>query len=294
MRVFGKLNVFLNVLEIGEKSSSYHEIQSVFAPCFDIYDEISLSVCNRGEGGVFFSVSENILNCGNSDFICEYKKMVESLSLIEDNAKRALNLFCEKFGGGQYRVEIAKGIPFLAGMGGSSADAVGVLKCLCEKTGKSYQDVAKICDAIGSDLAGMWSGGVNFCSGRGENAVEIASDLGGYAVVCVPNFGISTREIFQKFDSTNGDKTHFEFKEKNEFDFISNFSQLSNSLQIPAFSAFPKMAEFAELICEKSRVDFLMTGSGSGMFHLCRGLKKASEIHDKIKDFCAFSAVTRV
>ncbi|MFI3168201.1 MAG: hypothetical protein R3Y32_08835 [Bacillota bacterium] len=294
MRVFGKINLFLNVAKLGGDLAVFHDIQSVFAPCFDIYDEISVSVCEKSQAGVFFAVSENILKCGREDYIADYEKKVANLASFEDNTKKAMRLFFEKFGNQNIRVEIKKGIPFLAGMGGSSADAVGVLKCLCEMAGKSYSDVAKICDAVGSDLAGMWSGGVNFCWGRGENAVEIAENLGGYAVVCVPNFGISTREIFAKFDSDQSENAHFEYAKNKNYNFISEFPNLTNALEKSAFSAFPKMREFADGLSAKTGEKFLMTGSGSGVFSLCYDMAKANEIHDKIKGFSGFSCITRV
>ncbi len=300
MRVFGKLNLFLDVFS---EVDGYHPIQSVFSPMFDIYDEISVSLCDKSEAGVFFAVADFLKESQSGEFLERFEAEVSRLSQIQDNAKRAVVLFCEKFSdfsAENLRVDIVKGIPFLGGMGGSSADAVGVLKCLCEMTGRGFSDVCDIANSIGSDLAGMWSGGVNFCSGRGENAVPIANEIGGFAVCVTPDFGVSTREVFKAFDLIcESDVERFcgcdvDFSHLESFDYIENFGKLKNSLEKPAFLVQSKMAEFADILREKSGVDFRMTGSGSGMFYLAKDYEKAVDISCKIRDFCSFCRVSSV
>lgn len=290
MRVFGKINLFLNVFV---KEGDFHAIQSVFAPCFDIYDDISVRVCDEDEAGVFFSVSPVIYKTQSAEFCEKYTKQVAALAKKEDNAAKAVRLFCEEFGDVALRVEIEKGIPFLAGMGGSSADAVGVLKCLCEMFSKTQADVVDIMAAIGSDLAGMWSGGVNYCWGRGEKAVEIAKSLGGFAVLCTPEFGVSTKAVFEKFDNIEGGIEYFPYREcyREECDYFEVADGLSNALERSAFAVSPQLYEFASAIEQATNECFHMTGSGSGLFCLAKERKKAEEIYAKIKDKCAFCAV---
>ncbi len=291
MRVFGKLNLFLNV---AEAKGGFHAIESVFSPCFDIYDEVEVALCGSGVN-VDFSVCD-FVGLQSADYIKRYKNSVSQLSGFEDNTAKAARLFCEKFGVAGVNICVKKGIPFLAGMGGSSADAVGVLKCLCEAFGKGYAEVSDIANACGSDLAGMWSGGVNFCTGRGEFAREISENIGGFAVVCAPSFGVSTKEVFAAFDSFENAETFANTEDclNRKFDYIGDFAKLENSLQKAAYTVSPSLEKFAKKISESSGVKFKMTGSGSGFFTLVRDLHAAETVLEKIAKHCDFVAISRI
>ncbi|MFI3129447.1 MAG: hypothetical protein R3Y18_05210 [Bacillota bacterium] len=290
MRIFGKLNLFLNVFGVVD---GFHGIESVFAPCFDIYDEIFISVAD--ETSVEFSPADFVY-LQSADYVERYEKAVGSLAGFEDNTARAVRLFCGKFGVSGVAVRVKKGVPFSAGMGGSSASAVAVLKCLCEKFEKSFSDVSDIVNALGSDLAGMWGGGVSFCEGRGEIARDIAGEIGGFAVVCTPSFGVSTREVFQAFDRLSDVKIFagVEDCKNGEFDYFANFGMLENSLETASFAISVDLENFAGVLREKSGVNFKMTGSGSGFFTLVKDLKTAREIHEKVREYCDFSAISRI
>lgn len=290
MRVFGKLNLFLNVF--GAKNG-FHPIESVFAPCFDIYDEVFISVADKTS--VEFSVADFVY-LQSADYIARYENAVLVLGDFEDNTARAVRLFAGKFGISGVAVRVKKGVPFCAGMGGSSASAVAVLKCLCEEFGKSFDDVSDIVNMLGSDLAGMWSGGVNFCTGRGEFAREIAGGIGGYAVVCAPCFGVSTKEVFAAFDGLADVKIFGGVADcaGGKFDYFGDFARLENSLEGASFVVSDRLENFAEILREKSGAIFKMTGSGSGFFTLVQDLKSAREICEKVREYCDFSAISRI
>lgn len=290
MRVFGKLNLFLNVF--GAKNG-FHGIESVFAPCFDIYDEVS--ICLADKSSVEFSVADFVY-LQSADYVERYQKLVSDLAGFEDNTARAVRLFCCKFGISGVSACVKKGVPFSAGMGGSSASAVAVLLCLCEKFGKSFSDVSDIVNALGSDLAGMWGGGVNFCEGRGDIAREIAREVGGFAVVCTPCFGVSTKDVFKAFDRLEEVKIFSDVEgcKNGEFDYFAGFDVLENSLERASFAVSQNLENFADVLREKSGVNFKMTGSGSGFFTLVKDLKTAREIHEKVREYCDFSAISRI
>ncbi len=290
MRVFGKLNLFLNVYGA---ENGFHPIESVFAPCFDIYDEVFTR--DADVTSVEFSLAD-FVHLQSSEYVKRYEKLVSGLANFEDNTAKAVRLFADKFGVSGISVKVKKGVPFSAGMGGSSASAVAVLKCLCEKFGKSYADVSDIVDKLGSDLAGMWSGGVNFCVGRGELAREILSDIGGYAVVCTPAFGVSTKEVFSAFDGLLCVKNFGNVSDCifGKFDYFADFGTLENSLETASFKVSEGLKNFADVLREKSGVNFKMTGSGSGFFTLVKDLETAEKIHEKVRNHCDFSAISRI
>ena len=117
------------------------------------------------------------------------------------NALRAAEAFCGAFGTGGAHITLARRIPEGAGLGGSSADAAGVLRALAKLYGITDMDALKsLADGLGSDTGYLLTGGWARMTGRGENIAPLADMPPLFLVLFLPPSGMGTAECFSEFD----------------------------------------------------------------------------------------------
>ncbi|MEG2561292.1 MAG: 4-(cytidine 5'-diphospho)-2-C-methyl-D-erythritol kinase [Clostridia bacterium] len=183
-KVYAKINIALDIL--GSYSDGYHKLDMLMTSV-DIADVICVSKA---------SASRVIMDgkmCGK-----------------ENTASKAVALLQEEFGI-ELRVEIVKGIPMSAGLGGSSADASGVFACAQMLFDLPKDVVTKLANKVGSDVAYMMSGGACRVGGRGEIVQRV--DLPNFAlVIAQKEVGASTRDVYQRYDKNLIEK----LKEEND------------------------------------------------------------------------------
>ena len=103
----------------------------------------------------------------------------------------------------QVDIAIQKHIPVCAGLAGGSSDAAAVLRALNEHTGAglSPERLAKIGEAVGSDVPYCVLGGTALAEGRGEVLTPLSPlpprPVGG----CKPPFPLSTPQPFARVDT---------------------------------------------------------------------------------------------
>ncbi len=100
-------------------------------------------------------------------------------------------------------IEIEKRIPVCAGTAGGSSDGAAVLRALNRwlETGYSREELARIGEAVGSDVPYCVMGGTALAEGRGEILTPLAPLPDCSLVLCKPSFSISTPELFRAVDS---------------------------------------------------------------------------------------------
>ena len=125
----------------------------------------------------------------------------ESIPPEENNAQRAGEKFVARFGTNGANIKIFKNIPVGAGMGGSSADAAGVLIALAKLYAISDMGALKeLADSLGSDTGYLLTGGFCRLSGRGEQVEKLgAAPDWNFLVVC-PKSGVSAAECYREYD----------------------------------------------------------------------------------------------
>lgn len=98
----------------------------------------------------------------------------------------------------QVDIAIQKHIPVCAGLAGGSSDAAAVLRALNEHTGAglSPERLAKIGEAVGSDVPYCVLGGTALAEGRGEVLTPLSPLPPCHVAVCKPPFPISTPQLF--------------------------------------------------------------------------------------------------
>lgn len=103
----------------------------------------------------------------------------------------------------QVDIAIQKRIPVCAGLAGGSSDAAAVLRALNEHTGAglSPERLAKIGEAVGSDVPYCVLGGTALAEGRGEVLTPLPTLPPCTFVLCKPTFSISTPQLFALVDA---------------------------------------------------------------------------------------------
>lgn len=179
---YAKLNLTLDVL--GKREDGYHDLQSVMQT-ISIRDDIEIDV---GTGKPWR------LLCSD-----------ETLPTDERNlAWKAADVFCRTMNRDPdgLEIRIVKRIPSGAGMGGGSADAAAVLRALNRHYGEplSVLALAELGAQVGSDVPFCVLGGTAMVEGRGERLRKLPDMPDCIFVVCKPDFGVSTPELYEKID----------------------------------------------------------------------------------------------
>ena len=183
VRAHAKLNLTLDVL--GRRPDGYHDLRMVMQSVA-LADVLTLEVSGDGE----LRVRTNLHFLPNNE-----KNLAAQAALrwweARGQAPRGLEIAIEKH------------VPVCAGMAGGSSDAAAVLRALNQMEGAplSPRELAKIGERVGSDVPYCILGGAALAEGRGEILTPLPPLPRCWAVLCKPEFSISTPALFAKIDS---------------------------------------------------------------------------------------------
>lgn len=200
----------------------------------------------------------------------------EEIPLQENNALRAGEAFQKTFQTPGADIVIYKNIPIGAGLGGSSADAAGVLRALSRLYGISDWDRLKaLADELGSDTGYLLTGGFARLRGRGEQ-VEFLGEVPkfNFLLLC-PKRGVSTAECYSK--SENYPPVPKQTEEVLQLlragDLEGAAGRMSNGLSRAAQELNLDVEIAAQELKSFSPWGVSMTGSGSGVFAIFESME---------------------
>ena len=265
-------------------------IKICYNVCMDIvkvlsYAKLNLTLEITGRTEQFHTLDSLVVTVGLYDKII-LKKRRDSLINVymhgmgsdklfpeENNAVRAGEQFVEAFHTNGADITIHKNIPMGAGLGGSSADAAGVLNGLA----KLYKitDLKKLkllADALGSDTGYMLRGGLARMRGRGEDVEFISDTPKMYFLLLCPKSGVSTAECYQTYDglahSQKAGRTERCMQAYNSMGIGEAARLFGNDLYESAKLLNPDVGEAVNTLKMFSPLGAGMTGSGSAAFAL--------------------------
>lgn len=185
VQAYAKLNLSLDVL--GKRADGFHDLRMVMTSV-SLTDTITLET-GTGKG---VSASSNL------GFLPTGEKNLAAAALL-----RFQEASGQQFDG--VHIHLKKQIPVCAGMGGGSSDAAAVLRAVNQLSGNRYTplELAKIGEAVGSDVPYCVLGGTALAEGRGEVLTVLPPLPQCHIVICKPFFPISTPELFRQVDSTH-------------------------------------------------------------------------------------------
>lgn len=251
-------------LDITGVKNGYHEIESLVASV-DLSDAVTLFKRNDGLITV------------------KMKGLGRNIPEKSNNALIAGELFVKTFGTLGADIVIDKSIPLGGGLGGSSADAVAVLKGLAALYGISA-DLTPLANKLGSDTAYMLNGGFAVISGRGEKITPLSVNAKFYLLILSASEQILAKSAYGEYDkqgllyekTTKPAVTYLTNGENDKF-----LNCLGNHLTGAAKWLLPETGENLKTLLKFSAAN--MTGSGSAVYaaFVCR--RERDKAYRKLK-----------
>lgn len=250
---YAKINLALEILQ--KRQDGYHEVKTVMQKV-SLCDTVSVNLHD-----------DNSINLSCDVYVCEEK---------DNLAYKAAVLFREEYNKATGKsfgadISIIKNIPDKAGLAGGSADCAAVLDCLYQMLpGVTYERIEKIAASLGSDI--------NFClekykcalcKGRGTDIFPCQSYKSGNILICVPDNGLKTSEIYRLFDDA---PVLFGYSPSEEILKVLNsgegdiFPHVLNSFSSICEKEIKDITEIKNVMKSSGALCAQMSGSGSSVF----------------------------
>lgn len=247
---YAKVNFTLDVL--GRRADGYHALRSVML-AVDLFDELTLDF----DAADIRIEAEPALPAGS-------------------NAERAARAYLAHCPGYGLYARIARHIPPEAGLGGSSADAAGILLALqARHRALDEAGLLALAALLGSDVPFLTAGGIALCEGTGEKITPLPfMELP--LLLVQPARGASTREVFARllppYPAGTSDGAVEAIRRG---DFEALLPNIANGLTGAACALVPEIAPLLARMREAGARAASMTGSGSAVFGLFDSLAAA-------------------
>ena len=177
---------------------------------------------------------------------------------------------------------LEKDIPIEAGLGGGSSNAAAMLLAAQDLGFATSGDVSLAAGNIGSDVSLFMVGGSLEMSGVGD-VVEPMDRLGGFALaVVVPEFGLSTAEVYRRWDEMEGPEGDVVPNEQLPPP-LRDQMPMRNDLLPAALDVDPRLGDFMADVRQAWGTSVCLTGSGSACFGYFGTVEEAEHASDSVK-----------
>ena len=199
----------------------------------------------------------------------------ETIPPENNNALKAAEAFSKKFAVNGVDIKIFKNIPLGAGLGGSSADASGVLRGMAKLYDiTDERGLEELADTLGSDTRYMLKGGYARMRGRGNDLQYLSIPAKLNMLMICPPTGVSAGACYRKYDELpqtlewreSATENAIEKLQKNEVEEVGRY--LTNDLFKPALHLLSEVETAMQEARSFSPISACMTGSGSAVFAL--------------------------
>ena len=235
--------------------------------------KINLSLNITGVKDGFHLLDSVVASVSVSDYITVRDRLDDKINLIfnadfvpkDNTVMKAVGALRKKFGNFGADIIVDKHIPLAGGMGGSSADAAGIIAAFTKlfDFDKRGLDERAICREVGSDVFYMLRGGYARMQGIGDEVLPFACDRD-IGFVYIYGGETLTGEVYAAYDKLGGDG------EVDNDELIKMLNgggkiQLGNMLFRAACSLNPIISTNADAIRDIGLAPN-MTGSGSVVY----------------------------
>jgi len=249
MQVFAPAKINLSLKILGRRSDGFHEIETFIMP-ISLCDKIEIGKSDSSTA-IEFHCDDPSVPAGGDNLIVRAAKSF----FVATKLKPAVS------------IELKKKIPHGAGLGGGSSDAAATLLALNElfDTKLSREALAKIAEAIGSDVPFFIFQSAALCKGRGELVTPVKLKAKLPILLLKPAFGVSTAWAYSGWQhSREIPGVRYSEQECAGQTFV-------NDLERPVFEKFVFLAQLKMWLIEQAEVGIaLMSGSGSTLFAVMR------------------------
>lgn len=278
IKAYAKVNL---TLEIVGQSGGYHMLDSLVASV-DIFDVVVLkkrkdnlsSVVMKGLGS-------------------------ESIPPEQNNALKAAEAFSAKYGVGGADITVFKNIPMGAGLGGSSADASGVIAGMAKLYGVDDTDgLDELANTLGSDVKYMLRGGFARMQGRGDIVENLPINATLHFLMLLPKSGVSSGACYREYDNNptrilqGATQNCISALYKNDINGVGRY--LSNDLYPPSARLCKEVEKAYAEALNFSPLGAVMTGSGSAVLALFETKELCEWAQSRYKGKCKTAVVKTV
>ena len=281
-----------------KRENGYHDLETLFYPLQTPFDILDITEENSS-GNITEEIKETQKtkepkkNLSTSLPLHEYAKNIKvqcktkGIDLNDNTLTKAYILYAQATNfAPKIQINLIKGIPHGAGLGGGSSDAAALLTYLQQKNPSpiSGNKLNTLAAKIGADVPFFLINTPCKAKGIGEILEPVALKLEKYFLVLVsPCIQINTKWAFLKLDEEKKDLTAFQAFDKNHRSCFLKYFFWENDFEAPVFSEYPFLGEIkGELIKNGASVG-LLSGSGSSLFGLFRSLEKARQATQALK-----------
>jgi len=251
-----KINLGLGVLR--KRADGYHDIETLFVPCFSLCDELSVELSDK----------EEIILSG------------ASWSAQDDLSYKAWRMLRQDYSLPPVKITLRKHSPVGAGLGGGSSDAAFTLRVVSElfSLGLSDEALASYAARLGSDCPFFVYNRPMIGEGRGEVLTpwEDADRLNRFEIrIAVPDgVRVSTAEAYKGV--TPREKRTIEtlpppLREVLRRPVEEWRGLLVNDFESSVFASHPEIEALKEKFYSEGAVYASMSGSGSAVFGIFGG-----------------------
>ncbi|MBQ8427309.1 MAG: 4-(cytidine 5'-diphospho)-2-C-methyl-D-erythritol kinase [Clostridia bacterium] len=256
--------------------------------------KINLTLEVLGVTNGYHDLSSVVASVNLADVITIYKRKDDLITLTErgikagcpptqNNACITAEKVMKTFGVSGVDIVINKGIPVGAGLGGSSADIAGVLKCMQQLFGVNAVTLG---NEIGSDTAYMINGGYALMQGRGQKITPIKFTEKLYLVMLFSDNGVNTGKCFALYDqnptieNSGASEKTVEAMQNGETE--TAISCFSNDLTLSAQKLNQDIKKNLELLKTTTAKSVLMTGAGSCVYAVFTDKRERNREYKKL------------
>ena len=262
-----KINLALDIL--GRRPDGYHELRMVMQ-AVSLCDAVTVE-----EGGSGFAL------LADGIALPEGKKSLE---------QQATEAFFDAVGRPvpPLTVHLKKVTPAYAGLGGGSADVAALLRCLRQRYAPemTVEQLRAIGLTVGSDMPFCVSGGTALAEGRGERLTALPGLPDCRILLCKPDFGIPTPDLFAQADS--GQPEHrpdidgmVQALEAGSLEGIA--SRLCNVFEELLPEEYHEVFRIKAQLLELGALNAAMSGSGPTVFGIFREEAAAQKAADAMR-----------
>lgn len=263
-----KINLFLFIT--GRLPNGYHELSTLFLPVSQPKDTLIFSPADRSSG-------------------MSVRCAVEGIDLERNTLTRAYELYAQASGfAPAVDVELIKGIPHGAGLGGGSADGAQVLLWLQRHAPNPLpEETLRVLAArVGADVPFFLVNRPCLAEGIGERLSEVESGVEGWSCVLLcPRVKVNTAWAYAAWDA---ERASFSLTEKTKADKNNRSSCQSfygmNDFEPVVFAAHPSLAALKARLVESGADIAGMSGSGSTLFGLFRDSGRAAQAAEAVRE----------
>src|SRR5579872_3284721 len=262
-----KINLTLDVL--GKRDDGYHALASVMQT-LALHDTLRISANMGGALALF---------CDDP-----------ALRGEENLALRAAYLLKAEMGDERLgaAIELRKGVPVQAGLGGGSSDAAAVLNALNAQwsTGYNVDRLEELGARLGSDVPFFIRSGTALIEGRGEEVTPLPDAEPLWIVLAKPRTGLSTATVFRQLtpgDYSDGSATR-QLVQSLRASQPTALEHLFNALEPSVLRAFPEVGAVRDALLGAGAPVARMSGSGPTICAPFHELLQARAVYDKLRE----------